>query len=467
MTYRRDQTFFSSVLKSTESINMNFIVHHFLVRASSNVRLRQFSKKISQSIVELNVFKTNSIDVTSIRKERTFTRVYLILLGISLSTLILYSSLLDRTRSKIHLVHSVLDYEQLLGLHLENLRCPCTRISLPYSAFITQFDVNSFHPVCTSDFVEDLWLRHLKNVRAPDWLSRRDFRFWGLGFFDTLEKLCTLAQITVANSLTAFGSSTLLTDQVMSRTQFDIQLNATLNHMEMSIPMSFARTLELLRTTTQGNALMTVYSLNWKFVLNEKNNSVLSVPVNYNTNNENRTCSCATSRSCSMAVQLFTSNSTPYHSIDGMRISCSLIESVLLSSLSCFYSSSCINALLEAIPMDGDDTLFFWLMPPDAFKPLNASSSRFAVNETLETVTTEMFIDSWIRNVSYEKFFYICAPTQCTSTYRYRFNFFDVFTLFLTVFNGITIGLRFLVPYLVELVTKIRNRLRVRVAPLQ
>jgi hypothetical protein len=445
---------------------MNSIVLHFLGRASPSVRLRQFSKKITQSIVELNVFKTNSIDVTIIRKERTLTRVYLILLGISLSTVILYSSLLERTTSKIHLVDSILDYEQLLGLHPENLRCPCTRISLPYSAFITQFDVNSFHPVCTSDFVEYHWLLYLKTERAPDWLNRHDFRFWGLGFFNALEKLCTLAQITVANSLTAFGSSTLLTDQVMSRIQFDIQLNATLNHVEMSIPISFARTLELLRTTTQGNALMSVYSLNWKFVLDEKNNSFLSVPINYNATDENRTCSCATSRSCSMAAQLFTRNSIPYHSIDGMRIGCSLIESILLSSLSCFYSSSCINALLKAIPMDDNYNMFFWVRPPNFLKPLNASSTRFAVNETLETVATRMFIDSWIRNVSYEKFFYTCAPTQCTSTYRYRFDLFEVFTMFLAVFNGMTIGLRFLVPYLVELITKIRNRLRVRVAPL-
>jgi hypothetical protein len=45
---------------------------------------------------------------------------------------------------------------------------------------------------------------------------------------------------------------------------------------------------------------------------------------------------------------------------------------------------------------------------------LNSTSTRFNINDTIETLASEMFIESWTSNVSYERFFNSCAASYCT-----------------------------------------------------
>lgn len=102
-------------------------------------------------MLTLNLFKSDSSDVATERNERVFTRVYLILLTSTVAAIILYTSCIERTKNEIRTLPSYVDYEELLILYPDSLQCPCTRISISYSAFVTKLDVQSFHPVCTSD----------------------------------------------------------------------------------------------------------------------------------------------------------------------------------------------------------------------------------------------------------------------------------------------------------------------------
>ena len=91
---------------------------------------------------------------------------------------------------------------------------------------------------------------------------------------------------------------------------------------------------------------------------------------------------------------------------------------------------------------------------------LNASSTRFAVNETLEKLAYALFIESWTSEASYERFFNACAPTYCIGTYHYRFDALDLLTTFLSVYSGLVMALRFFTPYFVSIVRRVRNRIR-------
>ncbi|CAF1545437.1 unnamed protein product [Adineta steineri] len=136
--------------------------------------------------------------------------------------------------------------------------------------------------------------------------------------------------------------------------------------------------------------------------------------------------------------------------IDGMVFGCYLLETVLLSSLSCFYSETCISNfryILGAIPF-----------PVQA---LNDSLTRFSVNDTIETMAYQMFIESWASNVSYEKFYNSCSPNYCMYTYYYRFDMLQLLTTFLSVFAGLSLGIRFVVPYIVKIFQKIQHRFRI------
>lgn len=127
----------------------------------------------------------------------------------------------------------------------------------------------------------------------------------------------------------------MLTYQLVPRTQFISESNVTLNRLQTTTLLIFSRTLYSIRTTVQGNALVGMFSSNWKFVTEhnskDENISFLNVPVAYDISNQNR--------ACSVLAQLF-EDFIPYYSVKGLVLRCGIFESILRSSLSCFYSKN-------------------------------------------------------------------------------------------------------------------------------
>ena len=248
------------------------------------------------------------------------------------------------------------------------------------------------------------------------------------------------------NNIAIFLSSTKFLNQITTRAQFISEMNETLNRFEQELPIAFARTLDLIRTTAHGNALMSLFSFNWYFTIDENNHrqniSFQHAPVIHHDEQQNRSCSCVTSRTCAvpLKVPVFDELTT----LDGFIFGCSLLETLLLSSLSCVYSDTCIN--IVRLMVGGA-----YVVPGISVK-LNASATRFSINDTIETMAYEMFIESWTSNVSYERFFNSCAPSHCTYVYRYRFDALELITIFLSVFTGLSLGLRFAVPLLMKII---------------
>ncbi len=284
----------------------------------------------------------------------------------------------------------------------------------------------------------------------------QDFRNVQDIFLSTLKELCSLAQESVTNNIMAFLSSTMFVNQMMSPIQFDNEINNAIERFKNKLPIEFGQTLDIIRTSIQGNALIGIFSTNWQFVVVEKgqgrNASFRSEPVSYFDFEQNTTCSCATSRTCTMPAQIFYSNGTPFYTSESLVLGCNSLETVLHSSLSCFYSLSCINDLrVQGLR----------LHPFSNFIPFNASLTRFNLNDTIEKLANEMFIESWINNKSYERFFNSCSPSSCTYKYYYRFDKMEVFTTFLSVYAGLSLGIHFITPYLVRIIKKFRNRFRI------
>jgi hypothetical protein len=89
--------------------------------------------------------------------------------------------------------------------------------------------------------------------------------------------------------------------------------------------------------------------------------------------------------------------------------------------------------------------------------PLNSS---FNVDDTIETIVNQLFIDTWSNETSYERYYNTCAPSHCDYSYRRRLDILYILTTFLSVYDGLSIGFHFAVPYLVKLAYKIRNCFR-------
>ncbi|CAF3364301.1 unnamed protein product [Rotaria sp. Silwood2] len=87
--------------------------------------------------------------------------------------------------------------------------------------------------------------------------------------------------------------------------------------------------------------------------------------------------------------------------------------------------------------------------------------TRFAVDDTIEILAFNMFIETWINDTSYARYFDACAPKECTCAYLYRFDTLEMLTTFLSIFSALSGGLRFFISHLISTIAKIKNRLRI------
>lgn len=277
--------------------------------------------------------------------------------------------------------------------------------------------------------------------------------------FNVLQQLCILAQETVENSIIKFRTSTMFIEQMMPREEFYKELNETLDRFQKKTPIEFARTLNIIRTSIHGNALLSQIPSGWQLLMNEnnqgKNASFHGEPRVYFDEEHNTSCTCTTRRTCTMPAQVFNDASTDI--LVGFRLGCYALETALLSSYSCFYSRTCIDRYRNlTIPYYTDLDPFLYYGNESV--PLNSSATRFRINDTVEIMAYELFIESWMNDVSYEKFFNSCAPNYCTYQYYYRFDVLELLSTFLSVYNGLTIVIRFITPFLISMMREIQRR---------
>ena len=154
------------------------------------------------------------------------------------------------------------------------------------------------------------------------------------------------------------------------------------------------------------------------------------------------------------------------YTIQGILFGCFGLESILRSSLACFFSNSCLVELENSMAL-GNPSRYSW-PPRGHISPMEFSSahSRFQTNDTIETIVNEMFIDAWWNVTSYEQYYNTCAPTYRSYSQKSGVDVIRALTMFLGVFNGLSIALRFVVPLLMKLGYKLRNRFTVHPLPM-
>ncbi|CAF1200007.1 unnamed protein product [Adineta ricciae] len=368
-------------------------------------------------------FQSDRNDAISLHLQLICTRVYLIIFIICLVILIFCEL-----------------YEQLLRLYPDNVNCPCTQIAIPYSKIVTQLNVTSFHQVCTTSLLLNM-LEIGRPLGSIGTSNRSCFDAWRSLFLTGLNTLCELAINNVNNSIEMFLSSTMLTYQMIPRNVFNQQIDTTLTRFRNQLPIEFNRTLELIRATSHDNALIAYFPSNWNLFVTNDTNSFITEPIVYNSVDTNSSCSCATERSCAMPVLIYDYANESYFNLpENVFYSCTLIETILHSSLFCFYSDVCVLRYRRLTSAGRLQDRYFNQITACIF---NASLTHFDRNDTIKTMASSMFIESWLSNTSYENFCKTCLPTECISTYRYRFDIFEIITTFLSIYAGIAIILRF------------------------
>jgi hypothetical protein len=186
---------------------------------------------------------------------------------------------------------------------------------------------------------------------------------------------------------------------------------------------SFLAVLSLVRSSIEDNHLyvssvpnfaQSSFTVNGTWVLRYK-------PKTYNVD-ENKTCSCLTSNSCTRPQGFYCAAPNchlvqflPKYMVPGFVVSCFPINSLLFSSLECLYNQTCIQMLLDWRLFEMDQ----WFQPIT----LNISAldprlpSRFLPSTKMNAIVSHLMVEDWTNTTNVTAYYNQCKPHICTYTY--------------------------------------------------
>ncbi|CAF3836042.1 unnamed protein product [Rotaria sp. Silwood1] len=202
------------------------------------------------------MFSSGSTQINVIQHERTSTRLYILLLFISVIVIIINTVVPIVVVNKRLQLSSLIQYEKLISQYDSSFHCPCSTISIPYQKFIT---INvTYHQICSSDFIKDIWIQYLSNNNYSTISARTDIRVSIGALFQLLSELCQHSQTTIQNAIDEFLIKTFLSVEIVSESQFLLQINDITGYLESNTARLFSHSLQLLRSFVHGNTYVSV-----------------------------------------------------------------------------------------------------------------------------------------------------------------------------------------------------------------
>jgi hypothetical protein len=271
-------------------------------------------------------------------------------------------------------------------------------------------------------------------------------------YFGLLATLCTLSQTTIETAVDQFLTEAFVSAQVMSESEFCTQVDVITRQFKTNTPTRFSRDLQLLRSITHENTFMSDYFLNWYWWM-KTNETLGMVPRSAVTLNNG--CSCGTRSDCTESGSIYPFfNKSRHFAIPGWNVGYSSVETLLRSTLECFYNQTCIDQL-QYYAM----TIGVGFRGSVNVTAINFTlSSRFQNTTPIQDIVDVLFVEQWQIDASYSAFFNQCAPIHCSYTYEKRNNFLYIVSRILGLYGGLTVSLGFIVPYIITLALKIRGR---------
>ena len=388
----------------------------------------------------LNLFyNAHKSSEKTLHREHRSTRIYLLLLATGLIILALYNAL-DKEVNIVNVQEPTLAiYQRLVRDHdiAASIRCPCARVSVRYSSFLQVTTV--LHQVCSSVFVQTSWIESFMN--SSDWqtVPITDFRIQGFNFFLSLSSMCAIAIDQVSTATNCFSNHQLNNAELIPHAQLFFKTDGENEPMRQWYTRTFMNKLQFTLDLIQVNQLMTLYLSNWSMRVNDTASTYSNIPLPspsafYGSTN----CSCATSKVCTQPMLL------KEEIIPGMVMGCIPMESILRSTLVCLYNQSCVDRINVA--------------RLETISPLvNVSllQSVYATDSTVKGLFQEIFLEQWLINTSYADYYKECAPTSCFYSIFVKNNPLSVILSLLSLYGGLTVALRFLVPRLVGLSSRV------------
>ncbi|CAF4170082.1 unnamed protein product, partial [Adineta steineri] len=378
------------------------------------------------------------------------TRLYILFLFCGILVLAFYTSLTVRTQT-ITITSPSLEQFETLESRYSTLVCLCSRFSMSYNRIMSVSPI--YHQICSSELLQESWLLYfeLKEIQINTTLFLvTDFRYGGRSFFDLTRVLCKTAHETVENAIHLFRSRRLVTTHTLSRRTFDRRVQTRLNQFKQQTITSFVNLLELIRSSIQTNLLVTdlLTTTGFSYLTNKQTLKVS--PRFYSRNLGSNSCSCAISSRCTIPqgfyLQADNSSAETNVTIPGLVLGCYTIDSVLQSTLECFFEQTCLQYLINMRSYD----VIGMFHPLDnrvtQVQPLRKETSRFLSNTTLESIVLQLFVEDWRISKDFKAYYERCAPKECTYTVIRRFHTAFMIATMLGFYSGLSAILEIILP---------------------
>ena len=427
---------------------------------STTGSLRLLYNSLREKLITLNLFDSQSSDPRIIRRALLSTRLFLILFVISVFTLTLCTALMIRVKSGTVRRPTQTAYERLRKSYSTTLECPCAHISIPYGTFVNVVPV--FHQVCFSHFVSQLWIDFAFGTNTT-FIWPMDIRTSLSAMWQLISALCQSGRHSLIDAIDQFNNSTLINSMLLSEELLQTQSKATLDSARRTASSVLTRPFIAIRRITQANEFMTGLLLDTVAyrpgMLMGERGLVQRTVVNYIPQGTTKTCSCHRHESCAIPGGLYLypalEASVTYNlskiianeTLPGLVFDCSPLMMTLVSSLECFYNESCLQILLSAYPKTINVSILD-----------NSIKSRFVPTTTVEQLINELFIEEVLNQTNYASYYNACAPVYCSYMFSHQFDWLYVATILLALVGGLSAALRFITPYIIDLILFLSRR---------
>ncbi|UJR38740.1 hypothetical protein I4U23_031405 [Adineta vaga] len=425
--------------------------------------MMNFVRQIKQKLSELNFFELEIIRLKNFdqNKAKLATRIYIIIFSKLLTILIIYLAFQGQNRIVIIQNPSQSDFTTLLKQYPHTLTCPCQQISILYESFL---DITlEYHPICSSVFVSDDWINLLFNYNMSYYYPL-DFRSSAMGQFQILSSLCSLSKEFLNEKIRDLLSDAFISPIVLSPDLLDGQSQLQSSFIRTSTSNNFLQLLQLIRGTTFANTLQDTMQTSARRSIYVLQAELLFTLMAWNlfSGQNNTICYCGIESTCSSSFSGFfnlsayepdyfigyTSSQSLITKVPGFVVGCYALESLLQSSLECFYDLQCLNLILNFFSHNNTSNITY----------LNKNKTKYSVDALISTLVDNLFIEEWAINTSFSSYYSICAPVLCTYTFVQYADILYVVTRILGFYGGLVIVLRFCIPrILMKLYKCIRN----------
>ena len=419
-------------------------VHLSLVETISQ-RIATLPKFCARFLKMLNLFPSvpPSTDEYTLRTQRISTRLFILSLSLSLTILLIYTAAVNIQKTVIVPNPSLEKYQQLYERYSSTLACPCTHISVKYGSFMR---INyTLHQVCNSVYVTKEWFSFIA-LTVNKWHLVFDFRTTGLYTFQALSSLCASIGIYIDVNIFQFDSSASLSASVLPELYLKAQSDLQIDQFISSTTASFLSSLNIIGHITESSTFLS--ALRTYFDLEHEGNYTTGYPT---WRNFGYGCDCSTGYECSLQSAIHQNDSlNSSWPVPGFYTACFVLESLRISSLTCFYSQSCLTELQVRM----ESTRNMSLVTVEL-----SNTSRFSPNTTIGAILDLLMVEHWNWSVTYEDYYAACQPSECRYTLTTKNDALYIVTTLIGLIGGLVTVLKWIVPRLVVFVDKhVRHR---------